>query len=142
MRSSRRLVAVLAAAAVVAVVVPAYSGAAGRPFTTSLTGAAEVPGPGDPDGSGSASVALNQGMGEVCVEFTVEGVAPIIAAHIHVGPAGVAGPVVIPLPASGSGCVTADPELINDIRKNPENYCVNVHNQEFPAGALRGQLGK
>jgi len=28
------------------------SAAGGRPFSTALTGAAEVPGPGDPDGSG------------------------------------------------------------------------------------------
>ncbi len=30
----------------------------GRKFTTTLTGAAEVPGPGDPDGSGTQQLLL------------------------------------------------------------------------------------
>jgi hypothetical protein len=29
-----------------------------------------------------------------------------------------------------------------DIIKNPGNYYVNVHNAEFPKGAIRGQLVK
>src|SRR5687767_5666307 len=118
----------------------------GRKFTTSLTGAAEVPGPGDPDGSGTATITLNHGQGEVCWELTVSNIAPATAAHIHVAPAGVAGPVVVPLspPTSGtsSGCANADRDLIKAIIQNPEQYYVNVHNAEFPAGALRGQLSK
>lgn len=118
----------------------------GRPLATTLTGAAEVPGPGDPDGSGTASIRLNPGQGEVCFELTVSGIAPATAAHIHVGPAGVAGPVVVGLapPTSGtsSGCVSADPALIKAIIQNPEQYYVNVHNADFPAGAVRGQLSK
>jgi hypothetical protein len=37
--------------------------------------------------------------------------------------------------------VTVSREEARDIVKNPENYYVNVHNAEFPGGALRGQLG-
>ena len=119
----------------------------GRKFTTTLTGAAEVPGPGDSDGSGTAKIWLNRGQGEVCFELTVSGVDPITAAHIHAGPAGIAGPVVVPLnppPTSGSssGCVSADRDLINAIIQSPEQYYVNVHNPAFAPGALRGQLGK
>jgi hypothetical protein len=119
----------------------------GRKFTTALTGAAEVPGPGDPDGSGTAKIWLNRGQGEVCFELTVSGVDPITAAHIHAGPAGIAGPIVVPLnppPTSGSssGCVSADRDLINAIIQSPEQYYVNVHNPAFGPGALRGQLGK
>jgi hypothetical protein len=118
----------------------------GRPLATTMTGAAEVPGPGDPDGSGTASIRLNPGQGEVCFELTVSGIAPATAAHIHVGAVGVAGPVVVGLtpPTSGtsSGCVTADPTLIKAIIQNPEQYYVNVHNADFPAGAVRGQLSK
>jgi hypothetical protein len=118
----------------------------GRKFTTTLTGAAEVPGPGDPDGSGTATITLNHGQGEVCWELTVSGIAPATAAHIHVGSADVAGPVVVGLSAptsgSSSGCATVDRDLIKAIIQNPEGYYVNVHNAEFPAGALRGQLSK
>jgi hypothetical protein len=120
----------------------------GRPFTTTLTGAAEVPGPGDPDGSGTASLTLNPGQGEVCFEITVEDITlPSIGAHIHVGGSDVAGPVVVGLTppdesGSSSGCVTADRDLLIAILQNPENYYVNVHTTDFPAGAIRGQLGR
>jgi hypothetical protein len=41
-----------------------------------------------------------------------------------------------------SGCVEADKELIKDVRQNPSGYYVNVHNADFPPGAVRGQLSK
>lgn len=111
-----------------------------------LTGAAEVPGPGDTDGGGTAKITLNQGKGEVCYELTVTNVAAPSAAHIHAGIAGQSGAVKVPLdaPANGSakGCVNVDKDLLKDIMQNPANYYVNVHNAEFPQGAVRGQLGK
>jgi hypothetical protein len=120
--------------------------AGGRPFSTDLTGAAERPNPGDPDGSGSAWVSLNPGTGEVCYEYSVSGVANLTAAHIHRGSADVAGPVVIPLPPTsatgGSGCVTAGRTLIMEIIRDPSAFYVNVHNADFPPGALRGQLSR
>ncbi len=62
-------------------------------------------------------------------------------AHIHEAPAGVAGPIVVPLsPPVGDGCVPASRELIKEIRKNPESFYVNVHTAGRPAGAIRGQL--
>lgn len=125
---------------VAAQALPAAAG--GRPLDATLTGAAEVPVTGDPDGSGSASVTLNQGLGEVCWDITFAGIAAPVAAHIHVGEAGVPGPVVVPLNTS-SGCVDGvDKDLIKDIRQNPSDYYVNVHNADFPGGALRGQLEK
>jgi hypothetical protein len=128
------------------------AGAEGRPFATTLTGSAEVPGPGDPDASGTASITLNQGQGEVCFSLTWENIdGTVVASHIHEAPVGVAGPVVVPLfvdvSFSGTGsfsdCVTGvSEELIKDIRQNPAGYYVNIHSTVFPAGAIRGQLSK
>lgn len=121
----------------------------GRKFTTALTGAAEAPGPGDPDGSGTASLRLNPGQGEVCFEITVSNITlPATGAHIHEAPAGSPGPVVVPLTppdasGSSSGCVSADRDLIRAIIQNPEGYYVNVHTVPlYAAGAVRGQLSK
>jgi len=122
----------------------------GRRFTTTLTGAAEVPGPGDPDGSGTATVWLNHGQGRVCFEITVSDITlPATGAHIHVGAEDVAGPIVVPLTppdesGSSSGCVEdVSRELIKNIIQNPEEYYVNVHTLPgFGPGAVRGQLGK
>ena len=118
----------------------------GRPLTTTLTGAAEVPGPGDTDGTGTASITLNHGQGEVCYELTVDKIAAANAAHIHSGAVDKAGPPVVNLtpPTNGSskGCTALDKDKIQDIIQNPANYYVNVHNAEFPDGAVRGQLGK
>ena len=123
--------------------------AQGRPFSTALDGAAEVPGPGDPDGTGIADVTLNYGQAEVCFTLNVSGIAlPATGAHIHVAPVGVAGPVVVPLTppdATGvsTGCVSSvNQDLIKAIIQHPEEYYVNVHNADFPAGAVRGQLSK
>jgi hypothetical protein len=144
----RRLFLALALAALVAL---ALTGAAsadrgGRPLSTTLTGAAEVPGPGDPDGSGVATISVNPGQEEVCWEISAQNIIlPATAAHIHVGPVDEFGPVVVTLSApdasgSSSGCTTVERNLALDILKNPEDYYVNVHTSDFPNGAIRGQL--
>lgn len=119
----------------------------GRKLDTMLTGAAEVPGPGDTDGGGTASFRFNQGKNQICYDITVTNIAVATGAHIHDGAVGVAGDVVVTLMApaadgKSSGCVDATADLIKRIRQNPENFYVNIHNVEFPGGAVRGQLGK
>ena len=121
-----------------------------------LHGANEVPGPGDPDGRGLALVRT--GRSRVCFALGWSGIAPPIFAHIHRGPVGVNGPVVVlffdvpelagaptaTLPATvaaAAGCVgDQDPALLRDIRQHPGEYYANVHNLEFVSGAIRGQL--
>jgi hypothetical protein len=148
-RSLAVLVTVVAAALLAVAGVAAAN--SGRPLATTLTGAAEVPGPGDPDATGHADLVFNQGRNEVCFDISwadVDG--DVFAAHIHIGTADVAGPVVVTLftgsfggTNSVSGCVeNVDSELIKLIRKNPSDYYVNVHSRpDFPGGAVRGQLG-
>ena len=124
----------------------------GRPLTATLTGAAEVnaegvPNQGDPDGSGTANVRVNPGQGCISYDLAVEDIKPATAAHIHEAPAGTAGPVVehlaAPTDGTSSGTVTeVDRDEAKDILKTPENYYVNVHNEPYPGGAIRGQLSK
>jgi glucose/arabinose dehydrogenase len=122
------------------------SGEDDQEFSTELGGELEVPGPGDPDGSGMANITVNMFKRQVCFALMVEDIAPATAAHIHVGAPGVAGPVVVPLnppPTNGSskGCANnVDVRLIRNIMRHPGNYYVNVHNADFPSGAVRGQL--
>ncbi|HYC97755.1 CHRD domain-containing protein [Brevundimonas sp.] len=114
-------------------------------LTAAMTGAAEAPGPGDPDGSGSATIRIDPlAAGRVCYDLSVTGVAPATAAHIHRGGLGVAGPVVVTLTAptagSSSGCVDAAASLGAEILAMPAAFYVNVHNAPYPNGAVRGQL--
>ena len=115
-------------------------------FQTTLKGKAEVPGPGDADGSGSARITLDRTLNQVCFTIHVSRLTlPALAAHIHQGATGVAGPIVLtlaPPDATGtsSGCAVATPDLVNAILTNPSGYYVNVHTTDFPNGALRGQL--
>jgi hypothetical protein len=71
---------------------------------------------------------------------------PATGAHIHVGAAGVNGPVVVPLTApdargSAAGCAVTTRALVAAILDNPGGYYANVQTTDFPAGAIRGQLG-
>lgn len=144
MKKTKILQMILIVLAVLALTSIAADG--GRTFSITLSGAQEVP-PADPDGSGTATITLNHGQGQVCWELTASNIASATAAHIHVAPVGVNGPVVVPLspPTSGSssGCVDGvNQDLIKAIIQNPEAYYVNVHNAEYPGGAIRGQLSK
>lgn len=144
MRSTRLIAGILSGAIFAAAPLAAQDNS-GKPFTVALEGEVEVPVPGDPDGTGTATIRINPGQGQLCYSLRVSGIAPATAAHIHEAPAGSAGPVVVGLQApsngSSSGCVAIDREEALDIIRSPEDYYVNVHNAEFPGGALRGQLG-
>jgi hypothetical protein len=125
-----------------ALVFTGSAAAGGRPFTTSLVGANEVPVSGDPDATGTARLWINPGQGTVCWSITVQNIDPITAAHIHVAPAGSPGPVVVPLTPYSGGCTSVTRALAQAIIRDPAAYYVNVHNATYPAGAARGQLSR
>jgi hypothetical protein len=112
-------------------------------YRTGMNGAMEVPGPGDPNGSGKAVISVDTAAGEICFELKVRNIAPAAAAHIHEAEKGSPGPIVVTLtpPTNGSstGCLT-DLTQARAIADDPPAYYVNVHNAEFPDGAIRGQL--
>lgn len=117
-------------------------------FSTSLSGEEEIPGPGDPNGRGSATLDVyNAGL--VCYTLKIQAIEAPTAAHIHFGDAGTSGPVVVDLQiamATSRGnrvsyCVNADEGVAAAIRATPSDYYVNVHNATYPLGAIRGQLG-
>ena len=145
MSRAQLALSIFASTALIGTAIAAPVAEGGRKFTTTMTGANEVPGPGDPDGTGTARITINPGQARICWELTVSNIASATAAHIHSAPVGVAGPVVLPLspPSDGQsqGCADVDRSLADAIRKAPQGYYVNVHNSDFPAGAIRGQLG-
>jgi hypothetical protein len=104
-----------------------------------LTGKAETP-KGDPEGRGTAEVKITGR--RVCWEIKVSRVQTIVAAHIHKGGPGVAGPVVVPFGKvfKAKGCTTTTAAIAAAIERRPSAYYVNVHNGKYPSGALRGQL--
>lgn len=122
----------------------AYAKAAGTQRMASLNGANEVPGPGDPNGRGHATVTLRPAMHRVCVDATWSRIGRPIGAHIHQGAAGVSGPVKVTLSSAvtgGSHCKGGVPsDLIRRIKKHPGNFYFNIHTNIYQGGAIRGQL--
>jgi CHRD domain len=121
----------------------AIAAGATKVITVKMSGKQEVP-KGSPTGSGSATITLKRATGKVCYRLSWSKIGAPIAAHIHKGPKGKAGPVVVALfgnpPAKHSGCVTAKKPLIAAIEATPGAYYVNVHTKTYGGGAIRGQL--
>ncbi len=114
-------------------------------------GAQEVPGPGDDDASAMATITLDQEKQEICWKLEqVNGLEKVTAGHIHRAPKGDEGDVVVKLFEGDlveSGCVDKAAGEFSDDRiqalwDNPANYYVNIHTEELPKGAIRGQLAK
>jgi CHRD domain len=112
------------------------------------TGDQEIAG-GDADGHGTAFVQASGST--VRFGFSFAGIAPPSAGHIHQGAVGVNGPVVVPFfSAPGglpmtingiAGTVTGlDRKLVAMINRDPRGFYTNLHNADFPGGAIRGQL--
>src|SRR4051794_17492602 len=119
---------------------------AGNVYSLTLSGANERPA-GDNDATGTAVIRVRAD-NQVCYRINVRNIPlPATGAHIHKGPATGTGPIVVPFTApdaSGvsSGCTTpTDTSIVGEIKSTPANFYANVHSTEFPAGAVRAQLG-
>jgi hypothetical protein len=138
--------AVIALALVAALSLAGGALAADTPLKATMNGKSEVP-KGDPDGTGTATLTPNSTKGQVCYTIKLTKVGTVTQGHIHKGPPGKAGPIVVPLFAKAAtqpkGCANGVKKaLITAIEKNPAAYYVNVHNKKYPGGAVRGQLHK
>ncbi len=140
-----RVVSSFAAAAVVLAtfIVPGAAAVAQVPqHTVTLTGAKEAPDPGDSNGRGQFSWSLDGQ--RLCYLLSVKRIGTAVAAHIHRGAVGVAGPVRIelqpPSPRASADCVTVSSGLATALREHPRRFYVNVHTAPFPSGAVRAQL--
>lgn len=150
----------LASASLIGTALAAPVAEGGQKFAMVLTDEAEVPGPGDPNATGTADIIINPGQQRVCWEITTDDVNPAFVeaagtgAHIHPGDETEANPPIInlglTLNGTDTGCVTvSNRALLMDIIKNPEEYYVNLHwrhptdtSLNFSAGALRAQMDK
>ncbi len=116
--------------------------AAETTLTAQLAGSVET----DEDGTGTATLVLDPDAGTACWELTAEGIDPVTISHIHEGTEGVDGGVVVDLDLDGfegtsEGCnEAAEAETLQAIIDDPAGYYVNLHNEAFPGGAIRGQL--
>ncbi len=166
----RCLSAVLGAVAVAtgAIVLPQYAraGHTNIVLKAMLDGSAEVASSGATDeiagditGSGMAYVfGIDGDPTTLCYVLEVSGIQEVpvgegMAAHIHEGGPYENGPVVAALAGPEDGdagdCLTEGEEgkfptgesgIVQRILNNPEDFYINVHNPQFPDGAIRGQL--
>lgn len=132
----------------------AFAAPAPTTFVAVLNAAEEVPqcAPAGDDARGLAIFrVVDQEAGTVRFKLISNNVpGTTVAAHIHIGPAGVAGPVVQALflgpPTTGNGILAegefTNAALVTAMQADPQAYYVNVHSApDCGPGAIRGQLG-
>jgi hypothetical protein len=148
----KRVALIVLAATLASVMIFSAPASAGRPGTgtireAELTGAEVVPTAGDPDGSGMARMIFYPQKNKICYRLTVSDIKRATGAHLHMGDAGERNGTVklnlLPPRDSARECVRGLGErFIKKISRNSSNYYVDVHNDEYPGGALRGQLAR
>ena len=139
----------MAVALIALLAVPASATAPPVQLSAKLKGANEVPGPGDPNGKGEIFMTVNKKRHKICFALTFKKIQDPVAGHIHRGAADVAGPVKVELfsdPAglpgpSAEGCVkNLKRRFLRRLSNHADRFYVNLHNGDYPDGAIRGQL--
>jgi CHRD domain-containing protein len=109
--------------------------------TVTLSGANEVPAV-TTSATGTATVTIKPDH-SVTVKESVTGMTAT-ASHIHQGPAGTNGPVIVPFTKTADNTfVSADDAKLTDAQYDAfkaGNLYVNVHSAAHPGGEIRAQL--
>jgi len=92
--AKKLFVALIAGAALLTMAGPSM---ASTTFTTNLSGANEVPGPGDPNGTGEARITVFPNLEKVC--YRLEWHVQLARAATHEGPGGTARPLRVSIAA-------------------------------------------
>ncbi len=148
----KRVLLILAAASLLAIVPMGVSGAADEVFTGTFTGAAETP-PVTTSAGGTVYVFINPSATEIKYAVSYTGLSgPLVAAHIHAGAVGVSGQIMLPLTPGAStmfgsltqanfqstSAATTWAAALTLIRTG--RAYVNLHTAAHPAGEIRAQL--
>jgi CHRD domain len=130
-----------------AIALPFHATLSGNDITASTDGLVK----GAPNGTGTISLSLDSTVNQVCWSVSFSGFSNPQFGHIHQGAFGVPENPAFTVPlwtnlngqASGtSGCSLAIPGQIEAIELLPSQFNVVLHNQQFPVGAVRGQIVK
>jgi CHRD domain len=118
---------------------PLLAAAAPVPYHATLA-AAEEKTPGPSGGAGTAKITIDGT--QLCYDLTWNAATGTpIAAHIHQGPRGTSGPIVVVLsPTTAHTCTAVAAPVAQGIAANPAGYYANIHTNAYPDGAIRGQL--
>ena len=131
----------LGAAALAAPALAQFGGGPPPPPNTGIPLSAALFGGND---EGRFTGVIDPPKGTMCYILNVGDLDGATVAHIHRGAAGTNGPPVITLetPTDGAsgGCTPVEAGLAQEVLANPAGFYVNVHTQEVPTGAIRGQL--
>lgn len=152
----RRAILLFAVAAIAVLVLSSVAFASGDKFEANLKGANEVPSVAT-GAEGEAEFEVEDGT--LAYEIKAEDIQNVVAGHIHLGAAGVNGPVVVNLVSQEAcefeedeveceGLITEE-DLVNDLagasledllaEMRAGNTYTNVHTVQNPGGEIRGQ---